>query len=126
MSKNGSRDRVSSSSCVLGGIGAVSLSTLSTIRSSDDKALVFRRLRAFCASPRALNRPTTVVVALMGSGMSCPFRFVTCVSEDITRVYLERMLTTNGIKAGEYACCMQDRQESSFLGDFGDFRNLPC
>ena len=36
---------------------------------------VFNRLRAFSACLRALNRPTTVVVAFMGSRMSCPFQF---------------------------------------------------
>src|SRR5271165_6339897 len=73
MSKNGSRDNVSSSICVVGGSGAVSLSTFSTMRSSDDNPSVFSRLRAFSALPRALNRPTTVVSELVDSFMSCPF-----------------------------------------------------
>jgi hypothetical protein len=48
---------------VAGGTGAVSLSTFSTIRSSDTPS-VFSRLRAFSACPRALNKPTTVVSTL--------------------------------------------------------------
>src|SRR5262249_33813019 len=73
MSKIGSRDRVSSSSCVLGGSGAVSLSTLRTIRSSDASFSVFSRLRAFSALPRSRNRPTTVTAELVESVMLHPF-----------------------------------------------------